>query len=198
MAPGTIEAEVGDAGVGDEAPAGVLDDLSDGVEKNDAGGEEAGGGDHGDWIDDGDGIEKGLEKNFPDGTDVAIFDIDRAKKQGDAEGKKIEFEEKNRNEEPTPGRGDAVDEGKNDDDDEIDADVDDGGEGSGDGDDVFGKTDFANEVTADDDGVDALVGAFGEETPEDGAKKEVDGVVWDVVAEAEELSENDVENSKKK
>lgn len=174
-----------------------MDDLGDGVEKDDAGSEEASGGDHGNRVDDGDGIEKGLEKNFPDGTDVAIFDIDRAKKQGDAESKKIEFEEKNRDEEPTPRGGDAVDESENDDDDEIDANVDDGGEGSGNGDDVFGETDFADEIAADDDGVDALIGAFGEETPENGTEKEVDGIVWDVVAEAKELGENDVKNGEK-
>lgn len=61
MAPGAVEAEVGDAGVGDEAPAGVLDDLGDGVEQEKAGGGEASGGNHGDGINDGDGIEEGLE-----------------------------------------------------------------------------------------------------------------------------------------
>lgn len=61
LAPGTIEAEIGDAGVGDEAPAGVLDDLGNGVEQEKTGGEEAGVGDHGDGVDNRDGIEESLE-----------------------------------------------------------------------------------------------------------------------------------------
>lgn len=75
--------------LGDEGPADVLDDLGDRVDKDDFGGERAGGGDHGNRIDDRDGVEEGLGKDFPDGTDVAVFDVDRAEKEGDAEGKKV-------------------------------------------------------------------------------------------------------------
>ena len=197
MTPGSVEAEIGDASVGNEAPAGILDDLGNGVEKDDASGEHAGRGDHGDGIDDGDGVEEGLKEDFPDGADVAIFDVDGAEQEGDAEGEKVELKEENGDEEPAPGRSDAVDEGEDDNDDEIDTDINDGSEGGGNGDDVLGETDFADEVAAGDDGLDALIGALSEETPEDGAEEEIDGVVWDVVAEAEELGENDVENSKK-
>ena len=39
-----------------------------------------------------------------------------------------------------------------------------------------------------------MAGALGEEVPEDGAGQEVDGVVGDVGAEAEELGENEIED----
>lgn len=197
LAPGAVEAEIGDAGVGDEAPAGVLDDLGDGIEHDDAGGEHAGTCNHGNRIDDGDGVEKGLEEDFPDGADVAIFDIDGAKKQGDAEGEKVEFKEEDWDEQPTPGRSDAINEGENYNNDEIDADIDNGGEGGGDSDDVFGEADFANEIAASDDGLDALIGTFGEEAPEDGTEQEIDGVMWDVIAKTKKPGEDDVEDGEK-
>lgn len=42
-----------------------------------------------------------------------------------------------------------------------------------------------------------MIGAFSEEAPKDGAEQEINGVVRDVVAEAEELGEDDIEDSKK-
>lgn len=44
--------------------------------------------------------------------------------------------------------------------------------------------------------MDALAATFGEEGPKDGAGQEVDWVVRDVAAEAEEFREDDVENCK--
>lgn len=197
MTPGAVEAEIGDAGVGDEAPAGVLDDLGDRIEHDDAGGEHAGTCNHGNRIDDGDGVEKGLEEDFPDGADVAIFDIDGAKKQGDAEGEKIKFKEEDWDEQPTPGRSDAINEGENYNNDEIDADINNGGEGGGDSDDVFGEADFANEIAASDDGLNALIGTFSEEAPEDGAEQKIDRVMRDVVAKTKKPGEDDIEDGEK-
>ena len=65
--------------MGDETVANILDGLGNGVCKDDFGGEGAVFCDHFDRINDGDGIEKGLDKHFPDGGDVAVFDVDRAK-----------------------------------------------------------------------------------------------------------------------
>lgn len=66
-----------------------MDGLSDRVKKDDFSGDFAGADNHGDWIDDWDGIEEGLYKNVPNGGDVAILDIDGAEEKGDAKGKAI-------------------------------------------------------------------------------------------------------------
>ena len=42
--------------------------------------------------------------------------------------------------------------------------------------------------------MDALVGTFGKEVPEDGAGKKVNGVMRDVVAEAEDFGKDDVKD----
>lgn len=155
--------------MGNEPIAHILDDLGDRIDQEDFGGKKAGVGHHSDRIDNRDGVKQGLNKDFPDRADIAIFDIERPQEEGDAESEEIEFQEEERDEKPTPRRGDAIDEGKNDDNDEVNADVDDGGKGSRYDDDIFGETDFAKEVTTANDGLDALVGAFGEETPENSA-----------------------------
>ena len=74
---------------GDEGPADVLDNLGDRVDKDDFGGERAGRSDHGDRVDDRNGVEESLGKDFPDGADVAVFNVNRAEEEGDAEGKKV-------------------------------------------------------------------------------------------------------------
>lgn len=148
-----------------------MDDLGDRIDQEDFGGEKAGVGNHSDRIDNRDGVKQGLNKDFPDRADIAIFDIERPQEEGDAESEEIELQEKEWDEKPSPRGGDAIDEGKNDDNDEVNADVDDGSKGSRYDDDVFRETDFAEEVAAADDGLDALVGAFGEETPENGTGK---------------------------
>ena len=135
-----------------------------------------------------------MGEDVPDGGDVAVFDVDGAEQEGDAEGEGVELDDGKRDEQPREAGGDAVDEGEDDDDAEVDGEVDEGGGGGGNDDDVFREADFAEKVAAGDDGLDALAGAFGEEVPEDGAGQEVDGVVGDVGAEAEELGENEVED----
>ncbi len=109
-----------------------------------------------------------MDEDVPDGSDVAVLDVDGAEQERNSEREDVEFEQKQGDEEPGPGGGDAVDESEDDDDDEIDEDVDDGGKGSRDDNDVLRKTDFAEEVATVDDGLDALVSALSEETPESG------------------------------
>lgn len=173
-----------------------MDDLGDGVGKEEFGGGEGFGGDHGDGVDDGDGVEKGLGENFPDGGDVAKADVDGAEEEGETEREKVEFDEKNRYEEPRKTGGDATEEGEKEDDGDVDEEVDNGGGGGGDDDDVFGEIDFAEEVAASDDGLDALIGAFEKEAPENGAGEEIDGVVRNVAAEMENFDEDGVEDGK--
>ena len=60
----------------DEAVANILDGLSDGVHEDDFGGEGASISHHGERVDDGNGIEKGLNQNVPDGGNVAVLDVD--------------------------------------------------------------------------------------------------------------------------
>ena len=71
--------------------------------------------------------------------------------------------------EPTPTRGNAIDEGKNDDNNEIDEHIDDSSESGGNDDDVFGEADFAEKVASVNYGLDALRSAFCKETPHGGA-----------------------------
>ena len=51
-------------------------------------------------------------------------------------------------------------------------------------------------VATTDDGLDALVGALGEEAPEGGTDEEVDWVVGDVAAEFEKLGKDHIEDGK--
>ena len=113
--------------MGDETEADVLDSLGDGAEEDDFGGDFAGGRDHGDWVDNRDGIEESLNKNVPDGSDVAIFDVDRAKQESETERKEIDLKNGWDGEEPGWTRGNAVDEGEDNNDNEIDEHVDNGG-----------------------------------------------------------------------
>lgn len=152
--------------------------------------------DHGERIDDWDGIEEGLDEDIPNGGDVTEFNVQGAEEKGEAEREGVELEDEERDEKPGRTGGDAVDEGEDDDDAEVDGEVDQGGGGGGNDNDVFRETDFAKEVAAGDDRLNALAGAFGEEVPEDGAGEEVDRVVRDVVTEAEEFGEDDIENGK--
>ena len=94
--------------------------MRNGVQKNDFGGSDGTRCDHGDRIDDWYSIEEGLGENVPDGGDVAIFDVDGTKEEGNAKGKAIVFEEKNWHEKPTPGGGDSIDESEDEDNDEVD------------------------------------------------------------------------------
>lgn len=135
-----------------------------------------------------------MGEDVPDRGDVAIFDVDGAEQEGDAEGEGVELNDGERDEQPREAGGDAVDEGEDDDDAEVDGEVDEGGGGGGNDDDVFREADLAEEVAAVDDGLDALAGTFGEEVPEDGAGQEIDGVVGDVVAETQELSKDEIED----
>ncbi len=152
--------------------------------------------DHGQRIDDRDGVEKRLGEDIPDGGDVAIFDVDGAEEEGDAESEGVELEDEERNEQPGPAGSDAVKEGEENEDAEVDGEVDEGGGGGGDDDNVFREADLAQEVATEDDGLDALPGTFGEEVPEDSAGQEIDGVVRDVAADAEEFREDDIEDGK--
>lgn len=113
--------------MGDETEADVLDSLGDGAEEDDFGGDFTSGGDHSDWVDNRDGIEESLDENIPDGSDVAIFDVDRAKQESETERKEIDLKNGWDGEEPGWTRGNAVDEGEDDNDDEIDEHVDDCG-----------------------------------------------------------------------
>lgn len=106
--------------MGDETEADVLDSLGDGAEEDDFGGDFTSGGDHGDWVDNRDGIEESLDENIPDGSDVAIFDVDRAKQEGETEREKINFEDGWDSKEPSRTWGDAVNEGENNNDDNVD------------------------------------------------------------------------------
>ena len=125
--------------------------------------------DEGDGVNNGDGVEEGLGEDVPDRGDVAIFDVDAAEQEGDAEGEGEELNDEERDELPREAGGDAVDEGEDDDDAEVDGEINEGGGGGGNDDDVFREADLAKEIAAVDDGLDALTGTFGEEVPEDGA-----------------------------
>ena len=107
-----------------------------------------------------------MHEDIPDGGDVAIFDVDGAEQKGNTKRETIEFEEKNWDKKPGPGWSDTVDKGKNENDYKVDENVDDGSEGCRNDNDVLRETNFADEVTTIDDGLDALVGAFSEEAPE--------------------------------
>lgn len=137
-----------------------------------------------------------MDEDVPDRGDVAVFDVDGAEKEGDTKGEGVKLEDEREHPEPAEAGGDAVDEGEDDDDTEVDAEVDEGGGGGGDHDDPFREADFAEKVAAGDDSVNSLASALSEEVPKDGAGQEVDGVVRDVVAEVEELCEDDVEDGK--
>ncbi len=94
-----------------------------------------------------------MDEDIPDRGDVAVFDVDGAEEEGDAEGEGVELENEREDPEPAEAGGNAVDEGEDDNDAEVDAEVDKGGGGGGDDDDPLWKADFAEEVAADDDGV---------------------------------------------
>ncbi len=83
-----------------------------------------------------------MDENVPNGGDVAVFNIDGAKKESKPERKKIKFENSWDGQKPSGARGNAIDESKNDDNEKVDEHIDDRGEGSGDNDDVFRKRDF--------------------------------------------------------
>lgn len=110
-----------------------------------------------------------MDTNVPDRGDIAISDIDGAKKESDTERKGIEFKDENGDEKPSPAGSNSVNEGKNNDYDKVNKEVNDGSKGRRDDNDVFREADFANEVTASDDGLDTLRGAFGKKTPKSGA-----------------------------
>lgn len=113
--------------MGDEAETDILNSLGNWAEKDNFGGDFAGGSDHGDWIDDRDGIEKSLDENIPDGSNIAIFDVDGTKQKGEAEREEINFKDSRDGEEPSWAWGDTVDESKDNNDDEVDKHIDDGG-----------------------------------------------------------------------
>lgn len=75
--------------MGNETETDILDGLSDRVEEKDFGGDGASGSDHGNRVNNRDSIEEGLDENIPNGGDVAVFNVDRTEKKGDAERKKI-------------------------------------------------------------------------------------------------------------
>ena len=127
-----------------------------GVEEDDLGGELTSSGDHRDRIDNRNGIEEGLDEDLPDAGDVAVFDVDRAEEKSHTEGEDVELQDGGDDEEPSGARGDAVDKRKDNNDDEVDKHIDDSCERGGDYNDVLGEADFAEEVAAIDDGLDAL------------------------------------------
>lgn len=106
--------------MGDETKTDILNGLGDGTKEDNFSGDFAGGRDHGDWIDNRDGVEKSLNKDVPDGSDIAVFDIDRAKQEGETEGEEINFEDGWDSKEPSRTWGDAVNEGENNNDDNVD------------------------------------------------------------------------------
>ena len=57
-----------------------------------------------------------MGEDVPDRGDVAIFDVDGAEQEGDAEGEGVELNDGERDEQPREAGGDAVDEGEDDDD----------------------------------------------------------------------------------
>lgn len=175
-----------------------MDDLSDGIKADDLGSEltEAAAGvqNHCKGVNDRDRIKEGLDENVPDGGDVAIFDVDGAEEKGNAKSKGVEFEDERKNPEPAKTRGDAVDEGEDDNDAEVNAEVDKGGGGGGNNYNPFRKADFAKKIAAAYNGINSLAGTLGEKVPEDGAGHEVNGVMRDVAAHLEELSEDDIQN----
>ena len=87
-----------------------------------------------------------MGQDVPDRGDVAIFDVDSAEQEGDAEGEGVELNNRERDEQPREAGGDAVDEGEDDDDAEVDGEIDEGGGGGGNDDDVFREADLAEEV----------------------------------------------------
>jgi len=65
--------------IGNETVTNVLDDLSDGVHKENFGGGLGSFGNHGEGVNNWNGIEKGLDTDIPNGSDVAVFDVNSAK-----------------------------------------------------------------------------------------------------------------------
>ena len=187
----------GDCFWGDDEVAGVLNYLGGRVKQEELGDIWVVGGDHGDGIDNGGGVEKCLDDNFPDMGNVAIFDVDGAEEERDAEGEDVELDDDEGGEEDGPVEIDAVDDGEKQDDTEVDTERNEGGDGSGDDEDVFGEVDFTEEVATRNDRLDTEAGGFGEESPENGTGEEVDGVVRDVATPAEKINENDVDDGEK-
>ncbi len=176
-----------------------MDDLGDGVDKDDIGSdltESATLQNHGDRVDNRDGVKESLDKDIPDRSDVAVFDIDSAEEKGDAEGESIELKDEREDKKPTPARGDAIDKGKDDNYTEINSEINESGGGGGDDDNVFRETDLTKEVAAIDDSLNTLPGAFGEKVPKDGTSHKINGVMRNVAAHLKKLGEDDVENSK--
>lgn len=176
-----------------------MDDLGDRVDEDDIGGdltESATLQNHGDGVDNRDGVKEGLNKDIPDRGDVAIFNIDSAEEEGDAEGEGIEFKDEREDEKPTPARGDAVNKREDDNYAEVNSKIDKSGGGSRDDDDVFREADLTKEVAAIDDSLNTLPGAFGEKVPKDGTGHKINGVMRNVAAHLKEFGEDDVENSK--
>lgn len=87
--------------MGDEGVADVLDGLGDRVEEDDFRGEFGSVRDHRNRVDDRDGVKESLDENFPNRGDVAVFYINRAEEEGDAERENIKFENRRNREEPT-------------------------------------------------------------------------------------------------
>ena len=136
-----------------------------------------------------------MDEDVPDGGDIAEFDIDGAEEESDTEGKEVELDDGGDGKKPSPGWLDAIDESENDDDDEVNQHVDDGGEGGGDNNDVFGEADFAEEVAARNDGLDALGSALSKKRPHGCTAEKVNWIMGDVVADFEEFRKNDIHDS---
>ena len=84
-----------------------------------------------------------------------------------------------------PRGGDAVNQGEDDNYDKINEEINNSGESGRDDDDIFRKANLADELATSDDGLDALIGAFGEERPKGGAGKKINRIVGNVAAEAQ-------------
>lgn len=110
-----------------------------------------------------------MDEDIPDRGDIAVFDVDSAEKEGNAQGEGVKFENEWKNPEPREAGRNAVDESENNDDAEVNAKVDKGGGGGGNNYNPLWEADFAQKVAARDDCVDSLAGTFGEKVPEDGA-----------------------------
>lgn len=176
-----------------------MDDLGDGIDEDDISGDltkSATLQNHGDGVDNRDGVKEGLDEDVPDRGDVAVFDIDSAEEEGDAEGESIELKDERKNEKPVPAWDDAVDKGKDNNYTEVNSEIDKSSSGGGDDDDVFRETNLTKEVAAIDDSLNTLPGAFGEKVPKDGTGHKIDGVMRDIAAHLKEFCEDDVENSK--
>lgn len=150
---------------------------------------------HADGIDDGDGVEKCLDEDIPDRSDIAIFDIDSAEQKGDTKSKSIEFNDEDRHNKPRPAGSDTVKESEDDDNAEIDGEIDKSSGGGGNNNNPLWEANFTKEVTTLDDGLDSLPSAFGEEIPKHGAGQKVNRIVRDIATELEKLGENYIKNS---